>query len=46
MNYLVGEKKGERVVVGLQEVGEGVFEVSLGDRTVRVDAVKSGPSTE
>lgn len=44
MNYLVGEKKGERTVVGLQEVGEGLFEVTVDGTTVRVDAVKSGPT--
>lgn len=44
MNYLVGEKKGERTVVGLQEVGEGLFEVTIDGTTVRVDAVKSGPT--
>ena len=44
MNYLVGEKKGERSVVGLQEIGEGLYEVTLDGATVRVDAVKSGPT--
>ncbi len=44
MNYLVGEKKGERTTVGLHEVGEGVYEVSLDGQTVRVDLVKSGPT--
>jgi len=44
VNYLVGEKKGERATVGLQEVGEGIYEVSLDGQTVRVDLVKSGPT--
>ncbi len=43
MNYLVGEKKGERTVVSLQEVGEGIYDVTVDGVTVRVDAVKSGP---
>jgi biotin carboxyl carrier protein len=44
MNYLVGEKKSERAVVGLQEVGEGLYELTVDGTTVRVDAAKSGPT--
>ena len=44
MNYLVGEKKKERVTVGLQEVGEGLYDVTVDGETVRVDLVKSGPT--
>jgi len=43
MNYLVGEgKKGEKVTVGLTEVGEDVYEMALDGQTYRVDAAKSG----
>jgi len=42
MNYLVGEKKGERAALGLQEAGEGLYDVTLGGETVRVDVVRSG----
>ena len=42
MNYEVTEKKGESVRIGLKELGEGIYEVSLDGRTVHVDAVKSG----
>ena len=44
MNYLVGEKKTEKQTVGLTEIGEGVFEVSVDGATVRVDIVRSGPT--
>lgn len=44
MNYLVGEKKAEKEVVGLSEIGEGLFEISVDGATVRVDIVKSGPT--
>jgi biotin carboxyl carrier protein len=44
MNYEVSEKKGESRVVGLREVGEGRYDVSLDGATVHVDAVKSGPT--
>lgn len=44
MNYLVGERKAERTIVGLQEVGEGLFDVTIDGVTVRVDAAKSGPT--
>lgn len=42
MNYEVSEKKGEPVVVGLRETGEGQYEITLDGQTVHVDAVKSG----
>ena len=42
MIYEVSEKRGESLRVELREVGEGVYEVTLEDRSIRVDAVKSG----
>lgn len=42
MNYVVGEKKGEKVTIGLEEVGEGAFDVTVDGATARVDAAKSG----
>jgi acetyl/propionyl-CoA carboxylase alpha subunit len=42
LNYEVSEKHGATLRIGLKEVGEGVYEVSLDGRTVHVDAVKSG----
>ena len=42
MNYEVSTKKGEPVVVGLRESGEGVYEITIDGKTVHVDAVKSG----
>ncbi len=44
MNYEVSEKKGETLRVGLRETGEGQYEVTLGEETVHVDAVRSGPT--
>ena len=44
MNYEVSEKKGETLRIGLRESGEGQYEVTLGDETVHVDAVRSGPT--
>ena len=44
MNYEVSEKKGEMQRIGLRETGEGQFEVTLGEQTVHVDAVRSGPT--
>lgn len=44
MNYEVSTKKGEPVVVGLRESGEGIYEVTIDGKTVHVDAVKSGPT--
>jgi hypothetical protein len=42
--YEVAQKKGETVRIGLRELEEGVYEVTLGERTVQVDAAKSGPT--
>lgn len=42
MNYEVSQKKGETVRVGLQEIGEGAYDITIDGRTVRVDAVKTG----
>jgi biotin carboxyl carrier protein len=42
--YEVAEKKGETLRVDLREVGEGQYEITIGDRTVHVDAVRSGPT--
>jgi biotin carboxyl carrier protein len=42
VNYLVAEKKGEPTVVGIQEVGEGLYDITIDGTTVRVDAAKSG----
>ncbi len=44
MNYEVSEKKGETLRIGLRETGEGQYEVTLGDETVHLDAVRSGPT--
>jgi acetyl/propionyl-CoA carboxylase alpha subunit len=44
VNYDVSEKKGATLRVGLRETGEGQYEVTLGDETVHVDAVRSGPT--
>ncbi|MCG8590846.1 MAG: HlyD family efflux transporter periplasmic adaptor subunit [Proteobacteria bacterium] len=44
MNYEVGEKKGESQRVGLREIGDHQYEVTIDGKTVRVDAVKSGPT--
>lgn len=42
MNYEVSEKKGESVMIGLTEIGEGQYEITLDGKTIHVDAVKSG----
>lgn len=42
MIYEVSEKGGDPVRIELKELGEGVFEVRLGDDVVHVDAAKSG----
>lgn len=47
MNYEVSEKQGgggEAVRIGLTEIGEGLYEISIDGATVHVDAVKSGPT--
>jgi len=40
--YEVTEKKGETVRIGLRELGEGTYEITLEGETVQVDAVQSG----
>ena len=42
MNYEVSEKNGESLRVGLREIGEGEYEVTIGGELVHVDAVRSG----
>jgi hypothetical protein len=42
VNYAVSEKKGESLRVGLREIGEGEYEVTIGGELVQVDAVRSG----
>lgn len=42
MNYEVTEKGGDTRVVGLKELAEGQYELTLDGATIRVDAVKSG----
>ena len=42
MNYEVREKKGANLQLGLTELGEGQFEITIDGAKVRVDAVKSG----
>ncbi len=44
MNYEVSERNGETLRIGLRETGEGQYEVTLGEETVHVDAVRSGPT--
>jgi biotin carboxyl carrier protein len=44
VNYEVSEKKGETRTVGLREVEEGRYEVTIDGATVHVDAVRSGPT--
>ncbi len=44
MNYEVSEKKGETKTVGLAELSDDQYEITLDGRTVLVDAVKSGKS--
>jgi biotin carboxyl carrier protein len=42
VNYEVSEKGGETRTIGLVEVGENQYEITLDGRTVHVDAAKSG----
>jgi biotin carboxyl carrier protein len=42
VNYEVTEKKGETQVVGLVELSESQYEITLDGRTIHVDAAKSG----
>jgi biotin carboxyl carrier protein len=44
VNYDVSEKKGESLRIGLTEVGEGLYEVTIEGHTIHVDAAKSGPT--
>jgi biotin carboxyl carrier protein len=44
VRYAVTEKKGESRSIALRELGESQYEISMGDRAVRVDAVRSGPN--
>ena len=42
MNYEVSEKKGETKTVGLVELDDNHYELTIDGKTVRVDAAKSG----
>lgn len=42
MIYEISEKNGETFRIELQEVADSLYELKIGDRSVRVDAVKSG----
>jgi biotin carboxyl carrier protein len=42
VNYQVSEKKGPELTIALTELGENQFELTIENRSVRVDAVKSG----
>ncbi len=44
MNYEVSEKGAEPTLVGLKELSEGHYELTLDGETIHVDAVKSGPT--
>jgi acetyl/propionyl-CoA carboxylase alpha subunit len=45
VNYEVSEKKGETKTIGLIELSDNRYEISIDGRAVLVDAVKSGRST-
>jgi biotin carboxyl carrier protein len=45
VNYEVSEKKGETKTVGLTELDDNHFELTIDGETVHVDAAKSGKST-
>ena len=45
MNYEVSEKKGETKTVGLVELDDNHYAITIDGETVQVDAVKSGKST-
>lgn len=45
MKYEVSQRKGETRIVGLRELSDTEYEVSIDGETVLVDAVKSGKST-
>jgi hypothetical protein len=42
VNYEVSEKKGESKTVGLTEIDDAHYEITIDGQTVHVDAVKSG----
>ena len=42
MNYEVSEKKGKTTTVGLTEIDDAHYEITIDGKTVHVDAVKSG----
>lgn len=42
MNYEVSQKKGETKTVGLREVDDNHYEITIDGQTVHVDAAKSG----
>lgn len=42
MNYEVSEKKGEKKIVGLTELDDNHYEITIDGATVHVDAAKSG----
>jgi len=44
VKYDVTEKGGETKVIGIRELGENDYEVTIDGRTVRVDAARSGPT--
>jgi acetyl/propionyl-CoA carboxylase alpha subunit len=44
LNYEVSEKKGESRVVGLREIEEGRYDITLDGAAAHVDAVRSGPT--
>jgi biotin carboxyl carrier protein len=44
VNFEVSEKGGETRVVGLVELGDNEYEITLDGRTVRVDAARTGPT--
>jgi biotin carboxyl carrier protein len=44
LNYEVAEKKGESRVVGLREIEDGRYDITLDGATAYVDAVRSGPT--
>ena len=41
MNYEVSQKDGESALIGLRELEEGIYEITLGDAVIHVDAARS-----
>ena len=41
MNYEVSQKDGESAHIGLRELEEGIYEITLGDAVIHVDAARS-----